>query len=362
MVKKFLFSLISGANIASIILMLIVGYSDHLSPERFPLFACLGMAFPIAIVANLLFIPLWVVLSWRRLLIPVIGFILAFPAIRVYVPLHGNTIPPDDCMRIVSYNVCGYGGNYKYEHAFDTIFNYLKAQQTDIVCVQEDMSSKWLDTHKRYSEYFPYNDTTRINNPNSITLNCVGIHSRYPILFKEVIPYESENNGSVAYYLNIDGDTVIVINSHLEHIHMSLDDRDRYSEMIEGDMERDTMETQTRSIVKKLTLAMKIRAKEVEAVHQYIEDHSQYPIISCGDFNDTPISYARHTMARGLTDCFVESGLGFGISFNRKGFSFRIDHMMCSNHFKPYKCIIDDSMDASDHYPLVCWLKKEQKK
>lgn len=361
MIKKFLFGLISGANIVTIALMLIVGYSDHISPEKYPLFACMGMVFPITLLANLLFIPVWVLLSWRRLLIPIIGFLLAYPAIRVYVPLHGKSTVPEGSLRVISYNVCGYGGNFKYEQAFDTIFSYFKAQQADIVCIQEDMSSKWLDTQKRYEEYFPYNDTTRISKNPHGTLNSVGIHSRYPILFKEEIPYESENNGSVAYYLKINDDTVIVINNHLEHIHLNTEERSRYNDMISGEVARDTMEAETVGIVKKLTVGMSIRAKHAEIVHKYIENHSQYPIISCGDFNDTPISYARHTMARGLTDCFVESGCGFGISFNRKGFSFRIDHMMCSSHFTPYQCTVDDNMDASDHYPLLCWLKMTSK-
>lgn len=368
MIKKLLLNFIAGANIFAIIVMLVVGYSDHLSPESHPYFACLGMVFPFTALVNLLFIPIWVFLSWRRLLIPLIGFLLAFPSLRVYMPLHGNSEPPEGAIRIISYNVAGYGGNYKYENAFDTILSYLNAHQPDIVCTQEDMTSKWLDTQKRYAEYYPYNDTTCISNNGLI--NCLGIHTRYPILFKEIIDYKSPTNGSVAYYLNIDGDTVIIVNNHLEQTHLTSDDRSRYTEMIENRLnrdvikseeQRDTVKTETRDLLSKLTTGMKIRAKHVEIIHQYIEDHSRYPIISCGDFNDTPISYARYTMAKGLTDCFVESGHGLGLSFNRKGFNFRIDHMLCSSHFEPFQCEIDNKMDVSDHYPLLCWLKKREK-
>jgi endonuclease/exonuclease/phosphatase (EEP) superfamily protein YafD len=88
-----------------------------------------------------------------------------------------------------------------------------------------------------------------------------------------------------------------------------------------------------------------------------VEEHSQYPVIVCGDFNDNPLSYSRHAMAQRLTDCFRETGRGIGLSYNQKAFSFRIDHIFCSQQLQPYNCKIDDEMDASDHYPILCWLK-----
>ena len=62
-------------------------------------------------------------------------------------------------------------------------------------------------------------------------------------------------------------------------------------------------------------------------------------------------------MGEVLTDCFVTTGRGIGLSYNQKAFSFRIDHIFCSKDIQPYNCQIDDKMDASDHYPVICWLK-----
>lgn len=369
-IKTFILNVIAGANIVSVILMLMVGYSYYLSPNDYPLFACMGMIFPFVVAFNLLFIPIWVFLSWRRLLIPVIGLLLAYVPIRIYLPLHGHTTPSEDAICIVSYNVCQYGGNFKYEGAFDSIYNYLKERKADIVCLQEDLNSKWKNSLERYAGLFPYNDTTIVSTNSKGAINSVGIHTRFPILKKEVIDYESPTNGSVAYYLNINGDTVIVINSHLESTHLNTSDRTRYTDMIENnkardmlenEKTRDTMKAETRDLLGKLTLAMQIRARHVEVVHQYIEAHSHYPIISCGDFNDTPLSYAHYVMAKGLTDCYVETGRGPGLSYNRKGFNLRIDHLMCSSHFEPIFCEIDDKIDVSDHYPLLCWLKMREK-
>ena len=37
-----------------------------------------------------------------------------------------------------------------------------------------------------------------------------------------------------------------------------------------------------------------------------------YPIIICGDFNDTPVSYAYQQLGDNMIDAFLESGNGIG--------------------------------------------------
>ena len=258
--------------------------------------------------------------------------------------------------KLISYNVCQYGGNYKYEFGFETVYKYLKEQDADIVCLQEDVDSWRRFVFQWYEKIYPYNDTT-IFSKRPTSMNGVGIHSKFPILKKERIPYESAGNGSVAYYLKIEDDTVIVINNHLEGTHLSTEDRSKYTQIIKGKMEKDTARIETYHLLEKLGKNAAKRAPEAEAVHEYIEAHRQYPLIVCGDFNDNPISYSRRTIAQGLTDCFKETGRGIGLSYNQKGFFVRIDHLFCSEHFEPYNCEIDDEMDASDHYPMICRLK-----
>ena len=154
---------------------------------------------------------------------------------------------------------------------------------------------------------------------------------------------------------------LLVINNHLETTHLSTEDRQHYQEIIKGKVKRDTLKEESILLLSKLGNSSAIRAKQAEAVHEYIEAHRQYPMIVCGDFNDSPISYSRRIIAKGLTDCFVETGLGVGLSYNQKGFYFRIDHILCSKDIQPYNCEIDNEMDASDHYPIICRLKMTDK-
>ena len=359
--KSFTINLVAGANIATVLLMLCAGFSDRLNPADYPLLSCFGLAFPIFLIVNLLFLFFWLTFKWRKVWIPIVGYLLVYFPISIYMPINMKQDMPDGTIKILSYNVCCYSGYYKYKQGFDTIYNYLKRQEADIVCLQEDADSWRRFVMQRYSKIYPYNDTTVFRN-SAEGMNGMGIHTRFPILRKERIQYTSDANGSVAYYLKLDnGDTLLVINNHLEGTHLSKEDRDNYKRMIHGKMERDTAKEESMLLLDKLATYAAKRAPEADAVHQYIENHRQYPIIVCGDFNDNPISYSRRTIAQGLTDCFVETGKGIGLSYNQKGFFVRIDHILCSEHFEPYNCQIDDEMDASDHYPILCWLKMKEK-
>jgi UDP-2,3-diacylglucosamine pyrophosphatase LpxH len=59
-----------------------------------------------------------------------------------------------------------------------------------------------------------------------------------------------------------------------------------------------------------------------------------------------------------LTDCYVATANGPGISYHYNAFYVRIDNIMCSDHWKPYECKVDNSISASDHYPIVCKLQR----
>ena len=89
---------------------------------------------------------------------------------------------------------------------------------------------------------------------------------------------------------------------------------------------------------------------------QEIKDSKDEYVLVCGDFNDTPISYAHHTVQGKLIDSFSESGRGMGITYNRNFFYFRIDNILHSSNMKSYNCTID-KLRYSDHYPLWCYLE-----
>ena len=354
--KKFTVQMMAGANIATIIVMCLVGYSDRLSPTEHPVLSCVGMTFPLFLLVNMVFLLFWIVFKFRMIWIPILGYALAYVPINIYMPLNLKSVDvPDDALKVISYNVCAYGGNFKYEQGFEKVRDYLFEQNADIVCLQEDVDTWRRYCFQHYEKKFAYNDTVQFVSEGLV--NGVGIHTRFPIIRRERIPYRSRVNGSAAWYLQVGSDTLLVINNHFEGTHLSSEDRQVYKEILKGEMKGDTARRESKKLLVTLAESSTRRAPQIEAVCRYIEAHRKYPIILCGDFNDNPISYSRHRMAQVLNDCFVATGKGLGLSYNQKGFNFRIDHVFCSDDIHPYNCQIDSKMDASDHYPVVCTLK-----
>lgn len=351
-IKGLLTNVLTGASATTSALMIVVAYSDRIYPVDHPLLACLGMTMPFVIIANLVLLVAWLFIKWRRSWIPLVGLLLSYGAIRTYFPLHGAGKAPEGCIKVISYNVCGYAGNKDNPACLDSICNYLKSQNADIVCLQEDGAPD----REKINSLFPYNDTLHIVYGEG-AVNILGFHSRFPILKREKIDIPSQTNGSVAYYLRIGRQTVLVINNHLESFHLSPEERQGYNDVLNGNVDGGRAELKTRSLVKKVSEGKARRAPQADAIHRYIEAHRKYPIIVCGDFNDTPISYTRHTIAQGLIDCFAETGTGTGVSYNQKGFRFRIDYILCSDDFKPFRCVVDDNTHSSDHYPIVAQLQ-----
>ena len=354
--KKFTVQMLTGANVATVVVMLLVGYSDHLNPTDHPMLSTVGMAFPFFLLMNMAFLLFWLIFKWTRALVPFVGFILAYVPISIYMPIHTSQEVPEGAIKLVSYNVCSYGGNFKYENGFEKVRDYLQEQQADIVCVQEDADTWRRYVLREYAKVWPYNDTLVIAN-NELTLNALGIHTRFPIVKRERIPYPSLSNGSAAWWLKVGEDTLIVVNNHFESCHLTVEDRKQYRQIIKGEIPRDSLRAESTLLLVKLAEANAKRAGQIRAVRDYVEEHADHPIIVCGDFNDNPISYSRHTMGEVLTDCFVATGRGIGLSYNQKAFSFRIDHIFCSKDIQPYNCQVDDKIDASDHNPVICWLK-----
>ena len=354
--KQFTIHVIAGANVASVIVMLLVGYSDRLDPSDHPLLSTLGMTLPAFLLINLAFLFFWLIFKWRMAWIPVCGFLLAYEPICIYMPIHARPDIPEGALKVISYNVCAYGGNYKYEDGFEHVRDYLFDENPDIVCIQEDIDTWRRYAFRSYEKHFAHNDTMVIAN-TAQSYNALGIHTKYPIIRRERIPYKSEANGSVAWWLKVGDDTLVVVNNHFESCHLNKDDRRQYRQILKGEMSRDSVREESKMLLIKLAEANAKRSGQIRAVRRYAQEHSQYPVIVCGDFNDNPVSYSRHAMSEVMTDCFVETGRGVGLSYNQKAFSLRIDHFFCNEKLEPYYCEIDGEMDASDHNPLICWLK-----
>lgn len=348
-------------------LLLLSGYSDRTSPEVWEWAPVLGLLFPILLAANLLYLFLFLTFCWRRAWLPVVAFLLVFPALKLYLPLHFGsrdlTDPDGATLSVMSYNVQGFNGpgivdDPKSEN-LGHIIEYLKQQTPDILCLQECTGS-WRGSITRLDSLYAHFDTVTVFRNKSVS-NAVGIFTHHRILKKERIEYPSQGNGSVAWQLKRGDDTLLVVNNHLETNHLNKKIRQEYRSILHGEEQADSMRSKTKNIMGILIDQAVFRAPQAHAVAQYTDSvmqlHPGWLVIVCGDFNEPPVSYAHHTIAHGLTDCFEAAGCGPGWSMLAKAFPVRIDNILCNQRLKPLACRVDRSLTASDHYPIFATME-----
>lgn len=353
-IKKFTLQVIAGANIATILLMLLVGFSGHINPVNHPTLATVGLTFPALLLLNFLFLIFWICVKVRYVLIPFLGFVVGYVPVRAYFPINGPQSKPEHALKVLSYNVEDFGlGSLKDSAGqVNPIMAYLRDSQADIICLQEAYDHK-VAGDSILRDRYPYNSFDKAPDRGEV----LAVYSRYPIHRVEQISYPSKNNISFAYNLMVDGHEVLLVNNHLESNRLLTDDKEGFTSMVKGELDKDSAKTESNQLIDKLAAASKVRAPQIDAVVRYISSHrGGKAVICCGDFNETPISYSHVRFEDILTDCYVASGNGPGFSYNRNLINVRIDNIFCSDHFTPRGAKVDRSIAVSDHYPIFSWL------
>jgi len=348
-------------NIVFIGLLLFAAYSPNIDPELHPLRACMGLTFPIFLVINLCFLIFWLIFRFRLVLVPLVGLLLCISQIRTYFPINLRTEKvPENAIKVLSYNVMAFG-DLRKTAGKNPILTYLQESGADIICMQEYVvtpNRKYVtqqNIDKALKDY-PYKHIQRVGARGAS--NGVACYSKYPIISAKRVEYPSNNNGSVLYEIAIGKDTVTLINNHLESNKLTALDKEVYEDMIKSP-EADKVKKGAWHLVQKLGDAQSIRAKQARAIAEAVKN-SRYPyVIVCGDFNDSPISYAHKTISQNLDDAFITSGNGLGISYNQNKFYFRIDNILISKKLKAYNCTVDRSIKSSDHYPIWSFISKQ---
>jgi endonuclease/exonuclease/phosphatase family metal-dependent hydrolase len=97
------------------------------------------------------------------------------------------------------------------------------------------------------------------------------------------------------------------------------------------------------------------RADQAKSIREHIEQAS-IPVIVCGDFNDTPVSYTYHVIAKGMHNTFVEKGYGYSSTYSGIFPNIPIDYILVDTSFNvlSYKVIKEKQ---SDHFPVISNIK-----
>ena len=359
--KKFIIHTTIAVNLVIISAMLVTGFADMLDPRSWPVMTTAGYAFPLFALANLGMIVIWMFISKKHILVPFLGFVICYVPVTQYCPVHASGEVPLGALKIMTYNTWGFGsqretGNDEEakKKARRDILQYIADEDCHVVCIQEGIYHKAMedDIDSIIKPKMPYLDTCKIEGGTMLM-----VLSKYPIKKHEALKYESKGNLSAAFYLDVNGKELIILNNHLETNKFSMEEKQQFGDMVKGDMGRSGIKTESKFVLKKLGAAAAVRAPQAEAVASYVRMHKGRSMIVCGDFNDIPISYARRTIAKDLEDCYVSTALGPGFTYHRNGMYVRIDNVMCTDDLDSYSFHVDKKCTISDHYPVVGWVK-----
>lgn len=137
--KSFTLKMMGGANVASLLVMLLIGCSDRINPADHPALANAGLLFPVLLAVNLGFIVFWVLFKPRGVIIPLVGFLVCYSPVRKYSPVNMSGSVPDSTLKVLSFNVqnFGYSADGSPGDGPNPIVSYLARSKADIICLQE---------------------------------------------------------------------------------------------------------------------------------------------------------------------------------------------------------------------------------
>ena len=353
-------------NIIFAVLLLSSYLSAYVNPGIITVFAFLGLAYPALLLINLLFFLFWLIRGKRKLLLSLVVVLIGYqPFIRHVQILPGREAPETGVMKMLSYNVQNMvHSNIGIEQAEirKEIFTFIGSQQADIACIQE-FSARGRDFEGVFEEmkdltHYTYYYYENYNPKKTNRIDALVILSNYPAAATNTlsIPGAYHHFGIYADLIN-DEDTFRIYNLHLASIKLQHEDYQFVEDVSKGQTETGAFGEGSKSILRKLHSAFKNREKQTAVVVKSISE-CPYPVIICGDFNDTPLSFAYHKISAGLEDSFVDAGYGMGNTFAGNLPPLRIDFILHSSVFQSYDLRVH-KIPLSDHYPVTVFLGRE---
>lgn len=348
--QKALTQIFVGANICCILLLWGCCLSTWITPASHPTISTIGLAFPIFLFLNAGFVLFWLIFRIKYIWIPIVGIACMASYIQDYCPIQTSVGKvPEGAVKVISFNVLGASSPGKR----DSLYQRLREENADIVCLQE-MSSGWYDwaESKKLTEDLGY----KVAHQGELF-----VLTRYPILQENFGKDLFAGDGrTMACLVDFEGDSLIIVNNHLESYKLSPEDKTEYKDMMK-DPEREKVKTGGHMLVQRVSVANALRGAQTDSLYKAVNAYESCRIVMCGDFNDTPISYTYQKMLKLLKNTYRESGIGVGRSFNEKGFFVRIDHIFVSHDWRSHKTCILTQEKLSDHYPIVTYLTKKVK-
>ncbi len=350
------------ANIFFVLLYVLGVLSTIVSPQSLLYISYFGLFFPFIVAVNIFFIVFWMIKRRRYWLISLCLIVCTFyHANNVFTIPFGRLSKKsyNTEVKLLSYNISSLSGVKK----FDDFIDFIDSVSPDIVCFQEfgfyqnDRNKNRLKNAMK--KRFPFSHIWYKNQTKNYSWG-VATFSKYPIIKKKKIDYESLYNISIYSDIVINSDTIRLINNHLESNKFTLSDIKQYRSL-DDNLSSDNIKNISALLSRKMSKAYKIRASQAIIVRKEI-DQSPYKTVVCGDFNDVVESYVYHKIKGNLRDVFTATSWGYRYSFRKNYMFVGIDHILIDKDLIPISLHIEPKT-FSDHYPLIgIWGIKQTKR
>lgn len=338
-------------------------------PSVSSVIAYCGLFFPYLLIANFILTLVWLFVDFTWALIPAVIILLNVNNIDKHFQFRGIEKPEvcANCLKVMSYNAKAFNIYLDDQLSRNRqVVHFLQNEKPDILCIQEyslDKSGKTgfnstaaiinalniKDNERTHRVFLPYK--------NKLGYQFgMAIFSKYRIVGAGIVDTtESSSNKSMYVDIRYNGDTLRVYNIHLASMHLDSADYETGKALWAGSYDS-SFNNKAQKLSRKISAAYVLRQRQAKVIHAHISE-CPYPIILCGDFNDSPASFGYNKILHGLKDAFRGSGRGTGTTYIGGNFpAYRIDYIAHDKQFNDFQYTVCKDLDVSDHYPIYTYI------
>lgn len=334
-------------NLVLTIVTFIAYLLPFLAPKSFPLLSVLTLFMPLFFVLNGLFFIYWAIQLRKRMFISGLVLLIGITFINKYYKFSATDYPKEEKdFTVMSYNIRLFNV-FKWIDRDDVpseILTFINDKNPDILCLQEYSSSAKID-FKVYPHRYIFTNGNLIKTSQAI-------FSKFPIIDNGNIIFPNTSSNVIFADIKKGKDIIRVYNMHLQSIKISPDVTEINENIDVINHEKSQM------LFIRISKAFKQQQQQAEILKEHKKD-CKYPIIICGDMNNSAFSYVYRSIKGKLKDSFEEAGKGFGETYKFRYYPARIDYIFVDGKMTVKKFDTFPEFINSDHFPIMARLSFE---
>jgi endonuclease/exonuclease/phosphatase family metal-dependent hydrolase len=334
-------------NIVLTVLTFLAYVLPFLAPKWFPFLSVLTLILPLFLILNLSFFLYWFVQFKKQMVLSSIVLIVGITFINKFYKLSAkNGALSEKDFIVMSYNVrlLNLFNWIQKDNVAQEILGFVNEQNPDVLCLQEYSTSGNIDL-----KIYPYK---AIFMRGGQIKSGEAIFSKFPIVNEGKIVFPNSDNGAIFADIKVGKDIIRFYNIHLQSIKISPD-----VEKIDKDVEEINQE-KSQMIFKRISEAFKKQQQQAEIIMEH-KAACEYPMILCGDMNNSAFSYVYRSIKGNMKDCFEVAGQGFGRTYNFKYYPARIDYIFADEKMNVKSFTNFPDFINSDHLPVMSRIETE---